>query len=408
MRRRSFLTAAGLATGGMLLPIGCNSWVAQQPNTNNPNNRKRLVVVFLRGAVDGLNIVIPHQAAEYYEARPTIAVPYPQQPNGTIDLDGFFGLHPQLKELIPFWQNKQLAFVHASGSPVLERSHFQAQDYLENGTPGEKNTPDGWLNRLLAQLPQDTPTQAINVGVTTPYILKGKMAIASFKPGKNSVAPIPTDRPLIRAAFSKLYSGSDPLSKAYQTGSKARDIITSELGQEMIEASRGAKSVNAFVDDAAEVAKLMVGNAKTQLAFMQIGGWDTHVNQNPLLDRLLPSLGEGLATLAHGLKPIFADTVIVVMSEFGRTVRENGNKGTDHGYGNAMWLLGGAVRGGNVYGEWVGLDQSALYQNRDLPVTTDFREVFSSILQQHLSVPSDRLNQVFPNFQLTNKIDFLV
>lgn len=408
MRRRSFLTAAGLATGGMLLPIGCNSWVAQQPNTNNPNNRKRLVVVFLRGAVDGLNIVIPHQAAEYYEARPTIAVPYPQQPNGTIDLDGFFGLHPQLKELIPFWQNKQLAFVHASGSPVLERSHFQAQDYLENGTPGEKNTPDGWLNRLLAQLPQDTPTQAINVGVTTPYILKGKMAIANLKPGKNSVAPIATDRPLIRAAFSKLYSGSDPLSKAYQTGSKARDIITSELGQEMIEASRGAKSVNAFVDDAAEVAKLMVGNAKTQLAFMQIGGWDTHVNQNPLLDRLLPSLGEGLATLAHGLKPIFADTVIVVMSEFGRTVRENGNKGTDHGYGNAMWLLGGAVRGGNVYGEWVGLDQSALYQNRDLPVTTDFREVFSSILQQHLSVPSDRLNQVFPNFQLTNKIDFLV
>ncbi|PSB11709.1 hypothetical protein C7B62_04770 [Pleurocapsa sp. CCALA 161] len=407
MKRRSFLTAASLATGGMLLPIGCNSWVAQ-PTTNKPNNRKRLVVVFLRGAVDGLNIVIPHQAAEYYEARPTIAVPYPQQPNGTIDLDGFFGLHPQLKELIPFWQNKQLAFVHASGSPVLERSHFQAQDYLENGTPGVKNTPDGWLNRLLAQLPQDTPTQAINVGVTTPYILKGKMAIASLKPGKNSAAPIATDRPLIRAAFSKLYSGSDPLSKAYQTGSKARDIITAELGQEMSEASRGAKSVNAFVDDAAEVAKLMVGNAKTQLAFMEIGGWDTHVNQNPLLDRLLPSLGEGLATLAHGLKPIFADTVIVVMSEFGRTVRENGNKGTDHGYGNVMWLLGGPVRGGNVYGKWLGLDHSALYQNRDLPITTDFREVFSSILQQHLSVPGDRLNQVFPNFQLTNKIDFLV
>ncbi len=407
MKRRNFLTAASLATGGMLLPIGCNSWVAQ-PNTNQPHNRKRLVVVFLRGAVDGLNIVIPHQAAEYYEARPTIAVPYPKQPNGTIDLDGFFGLHPQLKELIPFWQNKQLAFVHASGSPVLERSHFQAQDYLENGTPGVKNTPDGWLNRLLAQLPQDTPTQAINVGVTTPYILKGKMAIASLKPGKNSAAPIATDRPLIRAAFSKLYSGSDPLSKAYQTGSKARDIITAELGQEMIEASRGAKSVNAFVDDAAEVAKLMIGNAKTQLAFMEIGGWDSHVNQNPLLDRLLPSLGEGLATLAHGLKPILTDTVIVVMSEFGRTVRENGNKGTDHGYGNVMWLLGGAVRGGNVYGEWLGLDPSALYQNRDLSITTDFREVFSSILQQHLSVPGDRLNQVFPNFQLTNKIDFLV
>jgi uncharacterized protein (DUF1501 family) len=405
MRRRNFLTAAGLATGGMLLPIGCNSWVAQQVNTNN---RKRLVLVFLRGAVDGLNMVIPHQEAEYYEARPTIAIPYPQQPSGAIDLDGFFGLHPQLKELMPFWNRQQLAFVHASGSPVLERSHFQAQDYLESGTPGVKNTPDGWMNRLLAQLPQDQPTQAVNVGVTTPYILKGKMAIASLKPGLNSAVPILSDNLAVRQAFSQLYSGSDPLSLAYQTGSKARDIITSELGQEMIEASRGAKSVNAFVDDAAEVAELMVGNAQTQLAFMEIGGWDTHVNQNPLLERLLPSLGEGLATLAHGLEPIFADTVIAVISEFGRTVRENGNKGTDHGYGNVIWLLGGAVRGGNVYGEWLGLGESAIEQNRDLPVTTDFRAIFSAILQQHLSVPSDRLNQVFPNFHLANKINFLV
>jgi uncharacterized protein (DUF1501 family) len=182
----------------------------------------------------------------------------------------------------------------------------------------------------------------------------------------------------------------------------------SELSQEMIQASRGAKQVNAFVDDAAEVAKLMVGNAQTQLAFMQIGGWDSHVNQNPLLDRLLPSLGEGLATLAHGLEPIFADTVIAVISEFGRTVRENGNKGTDHGYGNVIWLLGGAIRGAHVYGEWLGLDPSTLYQNRDLPISTDFREIFSVILQQHLSVPSDRLNQVFPNFQLANRINFII
>ncbi|NJL52554.1 MAG: DUF1501 domain-containing protein, partial [Hydrococcus sp. SU_1_0] len=159
---------------------------------------------------------------------------------------------------------------------------------------------------------------------------------------------------------------------------------------------------------AGEVAKLMVGNAKTQLAFMEIGGWDSHVNQNSLLERSLPSLGEGLATLAQGLEPIFADTVIVVMSEFGRTVRENGNKGTDHGFGNAMWLLGGAVGGRKVYGDWLGLDQAALYENRDLPVTTDFREVFSVILEQHLAVPGDRLKLIFPHYQRTNKIDFLV
>ncbi|MEO1340632.1 MAG: DUF1501 domain-containing protein, partial [Cyanobacteria bacterium J06635_13] len=332
---------------------------------------------------------------------------YPQDPGGALNLDDYFGLHPKLKDLLPFWQRKQLAFVHSSGSPVLERSHFQAQDYLENGTPGIKNTKDGWMNRLLAQLPQDRLTQAVNVGVTTPYILQGKMAITSLKPGKNSTAPLPTDRPVVQEAFSRLYSGSDPLSKAYRDGRQAREIVLKELTQEMQVASRGAQNVNAFVDDAAEVAKLMVGDSQTQIAFMEVGGWDSHINQNPLLDRLMPHLGEGLATLAAGLKPVFADTVIVVMSEFGRTVRENGNKGTDHGYGNVMWLLGGGIRGGKVYGDWQGLTPAALYKNRDLPVTTDFREVLSSILQQHLSIPRDRLEQIFPDYQLTQKFDFL-
>ncbi|HEY9769989.1 MAG TPA: DUF1501 domain-containing protein [Coleofasciculaceae cyanobacterium] len=405
MQRRKFFTAASLATAGMLLPVGCNSWVAQR--VNSASDRQRLVVVFLRGAVDGLNIVIPHQEAEYYEARPTIAVPYPQEKNGGIDLDGFFSLHPKLQDLMPLWNNKNLAFVHASGSPVPERSHFQAQDYIENGTPGVKNTQDGWMNRLLAELRPDTPTQALNVGVTTPYILKGKMAIASLKPGMNSAAPIATDRPRVDKAFSSLYSGTDALSKAYQDGKKAREIVLADLKQEMISASRAAKSANAFIDDAAEVARLMVGNAKTQLAFMEIGGWDTHINQNPVFDRLLPSLGRGLAILAQGLEPIFSDTVIVVISEFGRTVKENGNKGTDHGYGNAIWLLGGGIRGGNVYGEWQGLDRSILYESRDLPVTTDFRAILAPILQQNLSVSSDSLNRIFPNYQPTNQIDFL-
>ncbi|MEM6614715.1 MAG: DUF1501 domain-containing protein [Cyanobacteria bacterium P01_C01_bin.72] len=403
MQRRNFLTTASLAAGSMLLPVGCNSWVTQQANAAN---RKRLVVIFLRGAADGLNIVIPHQAAEYYEARPTIAIPYPQQPDGALNLDGYFGLHPKLKDLMPLWRRKQLAFVHNSGSPVLERSHFLAQDYLESGTPGIKNTRDGWMNRLLAQLPQDQLTQAINVGVTTPYILQGKMAIASLKPGKNSAAPIPTDRPVVQDAFNRLYSGSDSLSKAYQDGRKAREIVLKEISQEMQGASRGAQNVHAFVDDAAEVAKLMVGNSQTQLAFMEIGGWDSHVNQKPLLERLLNPLSRGLLTLVSGLEPIFADTVIVVMSEFGRTVKENGNKGTDHGYGNAMWLLGGGIRGGKVYGDWKGLSPAALYENRDLPVTTDFREIFSSILQQHLAIPHDRLNLIFPNYQYAPKIDF--
>ena len=404
MRRRKFLTAAGLATAGMLLPVGCNSWIAQQADASN---NKRLVVVFLRGAVDGLSAVVPHQSAEYYQARPTIAIAAPKTKNGVLDLDGFFGLHPKLKDLMPLWKQKKLAFVQGSGSPILERSHFQAQDYIENGTPGIAKTQDGWMNRLLAQLPQDQATQALNVGLTTPYILKGKMAIANLKPGKNSTAPIATDRIPVSQAFKSLYDGTDELSKAFQAGTKAREIVLADLNREMKISSRGAANVNAFVDDAAEVARLMVGNARSQLAFMQIGGWDTHINQNSVLDRLLPSLGEGLATLAQGLEPIFSDTVVVVISEFGRTVKENGTKGTDHGYGNVMWLMGGAVRGGNIYGEWSGLEQSALFENRDLPVTTDYREILSTILQKHLLVPGDRLDQVFPGYKPSDKIDFL-
>ena len=406
MKRRKFLTAAGYASAGMLIPVGLNSCVAR--TDAQINRSKRLVVVFLRGAIDGLNIVVPHQETDYYQARPTIAVPYPQEPDGAIDLDGFFGLHPHLKDLMPLWKQKSLAFVHASGSPVVERSHFQAQDYIENGTPGEKNTTDGWMNRLLAELPQQRLTQALNVGGTTPYILKGKMNISSLRPGKNSVNRILIDRPHFNQAFGNLYSGTDDLSTAYQNGVEARKIVLAELKQEMMSASGKAKNVNAFVDDAAEVAKLMVGDARTQLAFMDVGGWDTHINQTAIHNRLLTPLAEGLFTLVKGLEPIYSDTVIVVISEFGRTVKENGNKGTDHGYGNAMWLLGGSVKGGEVYGDWLGLERANLHQNRDLPVTTDFRDPISLILQQHLNISSDGLKRVFPNYQSTSKFDFLV
>ena len=405
MKRRKLLTIASLATTGMLLPIGFNSWVAR--GIDSANNRRRLVVVFLRGGMDGLNVLVPHQEADYYKVRPTIAVPYPDRENGAIDLDGFFGLHPKLKALLPLWKEKKLAFIHASGLPMVERSHFEAQDYIESGTPGIKSTSDGWMNRLLAEFSQNRSTQALNVGVTTPYILRGKMEVANLKPGKNSTAPIPTDRPQVDRAFGNLYSGEDLLSKAYQDGRKAREIILKDLTQEMMSANRTAKDANAFVDDAAEVARLMVGDAQTQLAFMEIGGWDTHINQNRAFDRLLPPLAEGLVKLTDGLKPIFSDTAIVVISEFGRTVKENGNQGTDHGYGNVMFLLGGAIKGKKIYTEWSGLDSSALYENRDLPVTTDFREPLSIILKQRLDISDSSLNRVFPNFKTHQKLDFL-
>ncbi len=405
MKRRRFLNTVAYAGAGLLIPVGLNSCVAQiDAQTSQP---QRLVVIFLRGAIEGLNVVVPHQEADYYQSRPTVAIPYPQEKNGVIDLDGFFGLHPKLKDLLPFWEQKSLAFIHASGLPLTERSHFQAQDYMENGTPGIKSTADGWMNRLLAELPQNRPILALNVGGTTPYILKGSMEIATLRPGKNSTAPIVTDRTDISRAFGSLYSGKDDLSKAYQNGSKSRMAVLAELNQEMMSSSRGANNVNAFVDDAAEVARLMVGNTRTQLAFMEVGGWDTHINQNSIHNNLLPNLGRGLATLVKGLEPIYSDTTIVVMSEFGRTVKENGNKGTDHGHGNVMWLLGGKVRGKKVYGEWRGLQESALHENRDLPVATDFRQPIASVLQNRLGLNDNSLGRVFPEYKLTQTEDFL-
>ncbi len=405
MKRRKLLQTLALASGSMLLPVGCNSWVAKE--VKGLSNRKRLITIFLRGAIDGLNVVVPHQESDYYEARPTIAIPYPGEKAGAIDLDGFFGLHPGLADILPLWKQKTLAFIYNSGSPDGTRSHFDAQDYMESGTPGIKSTSDGWMNRLLARLPQDRPTQAVNVGNTTPKILQGKMPIANLSPGANSTRPISIDRPRISSAFELMYGGQDSLSKAYQEGIKARSIILEELNQEMMSANRNAGTVNQFVDDAAEVAQLIVSDARTQLAFMEVGGWDTHIAQKQVFNRSLPNLGKGLATLVQGLGSVYSDTVIVVISEFGRTVQENGNNGTDHGHGNVMWLLGGGVRGGKVYHQWSGLTESELYEGRDLPVTIDFRDAIAYVLREHLSISNQDLGYIFPQYQLVSNLNFL-
>jgi uncharacterized protein (DUF1501 family) len=405
MKRRKFFQAASLVAGGMLIPVGLNSWVAK--GIAQSSNNQRLVVIFLRGAIDGLNIVIPHQDPDYYEARPTIAVPAPQETGGAIDLDGFFGLNPDLAAIMPLWKQKTLAFVHNCGSPEETRSHFDAQDYMESGTPGVKSTADGWMNRLLANLPHGQSTQAVNVGNTIPRILKGAMEVANIAPGKSTVNRLPVDLPAFSSAFDRMYDDDDAISKAYQEGLKSRRIILEDLKQEMDYASRGASLADNFVDDAIEVAKLMLGDAKTQLAFMDVGGWDTHINEKSVLKRYLPSLGKGLASLVKELGDVYSETTIVVMSEFGRTVKENGNEGTDHGHGNVMWLLGGNIRGGQVYGEWKGLSESNLYEQRDLAITTDFREPIASILTQQISLDSSKIATIFPGYQPVGNLKIL-
>jgi uncharacterized protein (DUF1501 family) len=321
-------------------------------------------------------------------------------PDGVLKLDARFGLHPALAALMPLWQEGQLAFVHAAGSPDPTRSHFDAQFYIESGTPGVRTTTDGWMNRLLASLSgPHGPTEALAVGPILPRILSGRMKVANFPLGPAATRRLPIEMPMVAAAFDHLYDGTDALAKAYREGKAAHAELVGALATEEQVADNGAPPSGSFPGQAQRLAELLRADERIRLAFVALGGWDTHVDQGGhegrLAGRLRP-LGEGLAALARGLGNEWKDTVAVVISEFGRTLRENDAQGTDHGHGNAIWVLGGAVAGGRVHGEWPGLAAAQLYQGRDLAVTTDFRQVLAAILERHLRLPDTALAAVFP------------
>jgi uncharacterized protein (DUF1501 family) len=398
MRRRDFL---GLSAGASLLALGGSGWAADADATP-----KRLVIVLLRGAVDGLNVVVPYGEEAYYAARPTIAIARPGTENGVIALDEHFGLHPALFGLLPLWQAKQLALVHAAGSPDPTRSHFDAQLFIENGTPGRRATADGWMNRLLAALPNPPhavrgPTEALAVGPILPQILKGHMAVANLPLGPAAATPLAIDKPEVANAFDRLYGGKDALGQAYRQGRMARAELIAGLPAPPDPADNGGSPANGFPAQAERLAGLLAHNRKIRLAVVSLGGWDTHVRQGnhvgQLADRLRP-LGDGLAALAKGLRPEWQDTAVIVLSEFGRAVHENGDGGTDHGHGNVVWVLGGAVQGGRIYGDWPGLAPAALYESRDLAVTTDFRTVLAAVIGRHLRLPDRSLSNIFPGF----------
>jgi uncharacterized protein (DUF1501 family) len=357
--------------------------------------------VMLRGAVDGLNVVIPHGEQAYYDARPTIAIQKPGAENGALPLDGHFALHPALAALMPLWSDKKLAFIHGAGSPDPSRSHFDAQQYIENGTPGRGVTPDGWMNRALAALPgPHTPTDALSIGPTLPFILKGQVAVANLPLGPNAAQSIAIDQPAVASAFDKLYAGNDRQSEAYRQGREARTQLVADMGgEEQKMADNGAPPANTLPAAADRLARLMNQDRHIRLVFASLGGWDTHVNQGShdgqLANRLKP-LGDGLAALVQGLGPGWNDMVVVVISEFGRTVHENGNGGTDHGHGNVIWVMGGKVNGGKIYGDWPGLAAAQLYQSRDLAVTTDYRHALAAILERHMRLPDAAMAKIFP------------
>ena len=403
MRRRVFLKSGALA----LVTIGLNPTFLQRAVFATELRRTRrgkiLICVFQRGAADALNMVVPHGDPAYYDLRPTIAVPRPRAGTATaaIDLDGFFGLHPSLQPLRSLWDRGLLAPIHAVGSPSATRSHFDAQDFMESGTPDRKGTPDGWLNRYLAAegtCAECTAFRGVAFSQTTPRIMQG---------------PAPTIAMASLDAFTVRATGSDVqrLEALYRTGSA--DLVHG-AGQETFEAVRMLRAADPrrygpehgasyprspFGQSLRQIAQLIKADVGLEVAFADVGGWDTHVNQGGATGQLanrLDDFARALSALATDLGDRMEDVVILTMSEFGRMARQNGNGGTDHGHAGAMFVIGGSVTGHRVHGRWPGLAREQLHDGRDLALTTDFRTVFSEVVVRHLGAPDAAA--LFPGF----------
>ena len=397
--RRAFMKDGAMAVvGTTAIPsfLTRAAWGAVNTGASN----KRLVVIFQRGAADGLNIVVPHAEPAYYAMRPSINIPRQQ----VIDLNGFFGLHPAMAPLKPLWDQRHLAVVHAAGSPDTTRSHFDAQDYMESGTPGVKDTSDGWLNRTLQSEPAvaDSPFRAIALGTSLPRILSGKasaVAVSNVN-GFGIAGGNPAAAPLGNT-FEAMYAQSvDTVLHGTATETfEAVKMLKSADPQKYTPAPGANYPRGPFGNALRQTAQLIKSNLGVQIAFTDIGGWDNHVNEGAVegqLANVLRDFAQSIAAFWVDLGPLAEETLIVTMSEFGRTARENGNRGTDHGHANVMFILGGPVRGGRVYGRWPGLDPSQLNEGRDLVLTTDFRRVLGEAVSRHLG--NAHLNSVFPGF----------
>lgn len=379
------------------------SWLSRAVYAKDaPGQRKKiLIAIFQRGAVDGLNMVVPHGEPAYYAWRPSIAIPRPDRTErSTIDLDGQFGLHPALRSLKPLWDTQQLAIVEAVGSPDPTRSHFDAQDYMESGTPGCKTTPDGWLNRALPSESKACPVRAVSFSSDLPRTLRGRNEALSVR----DIDDFRISDPTMAEAFESLY-GLTPDHLLNNTGQETFEALT--IMQSM--ASRLYRPANNAVyprgrlgRSLEQIARMIKANVGLEVAFTDVGGWDTHVNEvaaqphEGQLANLLREFGDSLAAFSTDMGDRMADITIVTMSEFGRTAKENGDRGTDHGHANVMLVLGGTVRGGRIYGRWPGLEHDQLYERRDLNVTTDYRTVLSELVMEQMG--NHAISTVFPGF----------
>ena len=409
LSRRVFVKNGGLA----LLSLGFAPAFLERTVEAAAARRKILIAIFQRGAVDGLNMIVPFGERDYYAARPSIAIQRPGADDAAIDLDGFFGMHPRLAPLKPLWDARQLAIVHASGSTDPTRSHFDAQDYMETATPGVKSTQDGWLNRYLhaREHADATPFRAVALSGQLPRALQGQApALALAQIGQFGIrAGQATD--MMQASFESEYAAAAD-KVLNRTGGQAFDAVrmlkSADPGK--YQPANGAEYPRSGYGEALrQIAQLVKADVGLEVAFAEAGGWDTHANQGGAageLARRLDDFARGIAALTRDLGDRMADVVILTMSEFGRAVAENGNRGTDHGHGNAMMIIGGqGVRGGKVYGRWPGLAREQRHDGRDLAVTTDFRSVFAEVVRGHLGVTDTR--KIFPNFTDPKRLGFI-
>lgn len=413
MNRRLFLKNGGIAVASLGVASNAPTFLLRAAaQTPNKGRRKIFVAIFQRGAMDGLNAVVPYGEAAYYSLRPNIAVPRPGDSQSgqpaALDLNGHFGLNPALAPFKPLWDSGQLAIVHAVGSPDNTRSHFDAQDYMEIGTPGVKSTPDGWLNRYLQAKtdPQATPFRAVAMTSNLPRTMQGKAAsLAISNLNDFGIRGAGGQTQAVQGGFESMYAQA------------ANDALRG-TGREAFDAVKMLKRANPsqyatptgvvyprtqYGDRLKQLAQLIKSDVGVEIAFTDIGGWDTHINQGAGQGQLagrLTEFGQGVAAFYTDLKDYADDLVVLTMTEFGRTVKENGNRGTDHGHASAMFVLGGPIKGGQIYGNWPGLQPSQLHEGRDLAVTTDFRDVFAEIAQGHLRATN--VAAIFPGYRISS------
>ena len=432
--RRIFVRQGGLALLALGLPpeFLTRSLFAR---TRGAERKKTLICIFQRGAVDGLNMVVPFGEKAYYERRRSIAVPAPGRDNGAIDLDGFFGLHPMLRPLHELYARRELAIVHAVGSPHPTRSHFDAQDFMETGTPGVKSTRDGWLNRVLeqtgcdcggrtladgsahaadhaagqiamaTQLPGNAALRGIAMGSSMPRILRGSHPALAIEDLDRFGIAGGRDASL-QETFARVYE-SDAGSVVGGAAGEAFDalaILKSANPAQYRPAGGVAYPPGSFGRSLRQIAQLIKADVGVEVAFADLGGWDTHQAQGGAegqLARRFDELARGIRALYDDLGDRMNDVVLITMSEFGRTLAENGSGGTDHGHANCMMVMGGGVGGGRILGDWPGLEREQLYEGRDLALTTDFRDIFAEVVAGHLG--ADRLEAIFPGHPIEQR-----